>query len=67
MSLVLHLRPTRVPASAIGFTHTFGLGGIALVPFVILFAVTISGGIVKVDTAKLIRRSAFEPDQVVRG
>jgi cytochrome b6-f complex iron-sulfur subunit len=32
-----------------------------------LFPVTISDGIVKVDTGKLIRRSAFEPDQVVRG
>lgn len=31
-----------------------------------LFAVTISDGIVKVDTATLIRRSAFEPTQIVR-
>ena len=25
--LVLHLRPVRVPARTITFTHTFGLGG----------------------------------------
>ena len=31
-----------------------------------LFPVTISDGVVKVDTAKLIRRNAFEPTQVVR-
>jgi len=30
-SLILHLRPLRVPASAIRYTHTFGLGGMALV------------------------------------
>lgn len=36
MSLILHLRPTRVPAQAIRFTHTFGLGGIALVLFGLL-------------------------------
>ena len=31
-----------------------------------LFPVTISDGIVMVDTARLIRRRAFEPDQVVQ-
>lgn len=36
MSLILHLRPTQVPARAIRFTHTFGLGGIALVLFGLL-------------------------------
>jgi quinol-cytochrome oxidoreductase complex cytochrome b subunit len=30
-SLILHLRPVRVPARAIRFTHTFGLGGMSLV------------------------------------
>jgi quinol-cytochrome oxidoreductase complex cytochrome b subunit len=30
-TFVLHLRPVRVPAAAIRFTHTFGLGGMALV------------------------------------
>jgi quinol-cytochrome oxidoreductase complex cytochrome b subunit len=30
-SLILHLHPTRVPASAIRFTYTWGLGGIATV------------------------------------
>jgi len=38
-SLILHLRPMRVPASAIRFTHTFGLGGMALV-LVLLLAFT---------------------------
>jgi len=36
MSLILHLRPIQVPARAIRFTHTFGLGGIALVLFGLL-------------------------------
>ncbi|MBT8082793.1 MAG: cytochrome b N-terminal domain-containing protein [Gammaproteobacteria bacterium] len=36
MSLILHTRPMRVPARAIRFTHTFGLGGIALVLFGLL-------------------------------
>jgi len=31
-----------------------------------LFAVTISDGIVKVDTGRTIRRKAFEPAQIVR-
>jgi quinol-cytochrome oxidoreductase complex cytochrome b subunit len=35
-SLILHLRPMRVPASAIRFTHTFGLGGMALVLVLLL-------------------------------
>jgi quinol-cytochrome oxidoreductase complex cytochrome b subunit len=30
-SLIWHLRPTHVPERAIRFTHTFGLGGMALV------------------------------------
>ena len=30
-TLLLHLRPVKVPARAIRFTHTFGLGGSALV------------------------------------
>jgi len=30
-TFVLHLRPVRVPAAAIRFTHTFGLGGMSLV------------------------------------
>jgi len=36
MSLILHTRPSEVPARAIRFTHTFGLGGIALVLFGLL-------------------------------
>jgi quinol-cytochrome oxidoreductase complex cytochrome b subunit len=36
MSLILHLRPTHVPARATRFTHTFGLGGIAVVLFGLL-------------------------------
>ena len=36
MSLILHLRPAHVPARALRFTHTFGLGGIALVLFGLL-------------------------------
>lgn len=35
-SLILHLRPRRVPASAIRFTHTFGLGGMAFVLILLL-------------------------------
>ena len=35
-SLVQHARPVRVPATALRFTHTFGLGGMALVLFLIL-------------------------------
>ncbi|MBK9063638.1 MAG: cytochrome b N-terminal domain-containing protein, partial [Acidobacteria bacterium] len=35
-TFVLHLRPVRVPAAAIRFTHTFGLGGSSLVLLSIL-------------------------------
>ena len=35
-TFVLHLRPVRVPAAAIRFTHTFGLGGMSLVLLSIL-------------------------------
>ena len=35
-SLMLHLRPARVHARAIRFTHTFGLGGMALVLVLLL-------------------------------
>ena len=35
-SLLLHLRPTRVPRRAIRFTHTFGLGGMAMVLVLLL-------------------------------
>ena len=35
-TFVLHLRPVRVPAAAIRFTHTFGLGGTSLVLLCIL-------------------------------
>ncbi|MCP4543968.1 MAG: cytochrome bc complex cytochrome b subunit [Chloroflexi bacterium] len=35
-SLILHLHPTRVPASAIRFTYTWGLGGVAAVLSVLL-------------------------------
>ncbi len=35
-TFVLHLRPVRVPAATIRFTHTFGLGGVALVLLSIL-------------------------------
>jgi len=35
-SLILHLRPVRVPARAIKFTHTFGLGGMSLVLILLL-------------------------------
>ncbi len=34
--MILHMRPQRVPAEAIRFTRTFGLGGIALVLFGLL-------------------------------
>jgi quinol-cytochrome oxidoreductase complex cytochrome b subunit len=35
-TLLLHLRPVKVPARAIRFTHTFGLGGSSLVLIAIL-------------------------------
>jgi len=35
-TFVLHLRPVRVPAATIRFTHTFGLGGMSLVLLAIL-------------------------------
>jgi quinol-cytochrome oxidoreductase complex cytochrome b subunit len=35
-TFVLHLRPVRVPAAAIRFTHTFGLGGMSLVLLALL-------------------------------
>ena len=35
-TLLLHLRPTRVPASTIRYTHTFGLGGMSLVLVLLL-------------------------------
>ena len=38
-TFVLHLRPVRVPAATIRFTHTFGLGGMSLV-LLVLLAVT---------------------------
>ena len=38
-TFVLHLRPVRVPAATIRFTHTFGLGGMSLV-LLALLAVT---------------------------
>ena len=37
-TFVLHLRPVRVPAASIRFTHTFGLGGMALVLLTLLAA-----------------------------
>jgi len=35
-TLLLHLRPIRVPASTIRYTHTFGLGGMSLVLVLLL-------------------------------
>jgi len=35
-SLILHTRPVRVPAKALRYTHTFGLGGMSLVLFMML-------------------------------
>ena len=34
--LVLHVRPVRLPAATLRFTHTWGLGGMSLVLFVLL-------------------------------
>ena len=36
-TLVFHFRPRRVPLAAARFSHTFGLGGIALVLVMLLF------------------------------
>jgi len=35
-SLILHTRPVRVPAKALRYNHTFGLGGMSLVLFMML-------------------------------
>jgi quinol-cytochrome oxidoreductase complex cytochrome b subunit len=35
-NLILHLRPVRVPASTLRYTHTFGLGGMSLVLVLVL-------------------------------
>ena len=35
-SLILHARPIRIPRRVLRFTHTFGLGGMALVLFMML-------------------------------
>ena len=35
-NLLLHLRPVRVPASTLRYTHTFGLGGMSLVLVLVL-------------------------------
>ena len=35
-SLMLHTRPVRVPARSLRYTHTFGLGGMSLVLFMLL-------------------------------
>jgi len=37
-SLILHARPVRVPARALRYTHTFGLGGMSLVLFMMLLS-----------------------------
>jgi quinol-cytochrome oxidoreductase complex cytochrome b subunit len=37
-SLILHLRPAYVPAKALRYTHTFGLGGMSLVLFLLLMS-----------------------------
>jgi quinol-cytochrome oxidoreductase complex cytochrome b subunit len=37
-TLVLHFRPTQLPASTLRYTHTFGLGGMSLVLVLLLFA-----------------------------
>jgi quinol-cytochrome oxidoreductase complex cytochrome b subunit len=37
-TLVLHLRPTRVPKSTLKYSHTFGLGGMSLVLVLLLMA-----------------------------
>ncbi|NTU84344.1 MAG: cytochrome bc complex cytochrome b subunit [Chloroflexales bacterium] len=37
-NLILHLHPTRVPAPALRFTHTWGLGGISALLSVLLIA-----------------------------
>jgi quinol-cytochrome oxidoreductase complex cytochrome b subunit len=41
-TLLLHLRPIRLPARTLPFTHTFGLGGSGLVLFLLL---TVSGAL----------------------
>jgi quinol-cytochrome oxidoreductase complex cytochrome b subunit len=37
-TLVLHFRPTQLPARTLPWTHTFGLGGMSLVLVLLLFA-----------------------------
>lgn len=45
-SLLLHLRPARVPLRAIRFAHTFGLGGMAMVLILLLMATGLLMGFV---------------------
>jgi quinol-cytochrome oxidoreductase complex cytochrome b subunit len=37
-TLILHFRPTQLPAKTMRYTHTFGLGGMSLVLILLLFA-----------------------------
>ncbi len=37
-TLILHLRPVRVPAKALRYTHTFGLGGMSMVLVLMLIS-----------------------------
>jgi quinol-cytochrome oxidoreductase complex cytochrome b subunit len=37
-NLILHFRPVRLPARTLSYTHTFGLGGMSLVLFLLLAA-----------------------------
>jgi quinol-cytochrome oxidoreductase complex cytochrome b subunit len=37
-NLILHFRPTSLPAKTLKYTHTFGLGGMSLVLVTVLFA-----------------------------
>jgi quinol-cytochrome oxidoreductase complex cytochrome b subunit len=41
-NLILHFRPVRVPVKTLRYTHTFGLGGMSLVLFILL---VLTGGL----------------------
>ena len=55
-SLILHTRPVRVPAKALRFTHTFGLGGMSLV----LFMMLVSTGFLMIFVYKPSPERAYE-------
>jgi quinol-cytochrome oxidoreductase complex cytochrome b subunit len=61
-SLILHTRPLRVPAKALRYTHTFGLGGMSLV----LFLMLISTGLLMIFVYEPSPERAYESIQFMQ-